>query len=272
MSQIFKRVQVMGVLNVTPDSFSDGGKYFSVEKAVEAGLRMVKEGADILDVGGESTRPGSENVTVEEELARVLPVVTALKKETRVQISVDTYKAKVADEVLKLGVEMINDVTALRGDHEMISTLAKFSNKILIMFSKDSTPRTTDRVCHYDDVISTILGFLGERIDVGVARGIARERFLVDPGMGAFVSSDPQYSLEILRRLEELRVLELPLVIGASRKGFIGKVLDVPVDERLEGGLACAAWATAHGAQIIRTHDVQATRRMVDMTQALLGS
>lgn len=272
MSQTFQRVQVMGVLNVTPDSFSDGGKYFSVDKAVEAGLRMVKEGADILDIGGESTRPGSEDVSFEEELERVLPVIVTLKKVTAVPISVDTYKARVAEEVLKLGVEMINDVTAMRGDHEMISVLAKFSNKVLIMFSKDSTPRTTDRVCHYDDVIATLLGFLGERIDVGVARGIERERFLVDPGMGAFVSSDPKYSLEILRRLEEFKALGLPIVIGASRKGFIGKVLDVPVDERLEGSLACAAWAVAHGAQIIRTHDVQATRRMVDMTQALLGS
>lgn len=295
----------MGILNVTPDSFSDGGKLYAevvpgrdrsevnVEKAVEVALQMVSDGADIIDIGGESTGPGSKDVSLEEELARVIPVVRGLRSEMqnglfkaknevkslhvhtqttlsgvdvnvadkRPLISVDTYKAEVARQALEAGADMINDVTALRGDPQMAGVLAKYDVPVVIMYAKDATARTTREVVHYDDIIQTVRAFLEERIAYGVASGIARDRFVIDPGMGAFVSGDPKYSLEILKRLAELQDLHLPILVGASRKGFIGSVLE----ERLEGSLACAAVATLNGASILRVHDVQETRRFIDM-------
>jgi dihydropteroate synthase len=277
-NRVFEKPLVMGILNVTPDSFSEGGQFKSVDQVVEMGLQMIEEGADILDVGGESTGPGSQDVSVEEELKRVLPVVEALvttlkeKKLEHIFISVDTYKADVAQRVLELGVDMINDVTAFRGDEAMVKTLSAWDVPVVLMYSKDNTPRTTRENIQYDDVVKTVKDFLKERVEFAAKNGISKNRLLLDPGMGAFVSGDPKYSLQLLSRLKELQELGLPLVVGPSRKGFIGQILNVPLNKRLEGTLACCAVAAMNGASILRVHDVQETRRTVDMVHAIMTS
>ncbi len=267
---------VMGILNVTPDSFSDGGKFHNHKEAVEYALEMVKQGADILDVGGESTGPGSKDVGAEEELKRVLPVVHMLREQlggrTGAWISVDTYKSEVARAALDAGADMINDVTALRGDAGMASVLAAYDVPVVLMYSKDSTPRTTRDDIHYDDVIRTVKDFFTERAGIAVEGGITRERLILDPGMGAFVSADPKYSLQLLRRLGEFLSFDLPVLVGPSRKSFIGQVLDVPLNRRLEGTLGACAAAVMNGASILRVHDVQETRRLVDMVHAIMTS
>ncbi len=271
---------IMGILNVTPDSFSDGGKFVNEDVAVARALQMLDEGAEIIDIGGESSGPGSKDVSLEEELKRVIPVVKALKMallqtqqdaQKRSIISVDTYKAEVARQSLEAGADMINDVTALRGDSKMAEVLAKYPHvPVVIMYSKDPTARTTRENVQYDDVIATVRKFLEERVALGVKEGIERERFIIDPGMGAFLSGDPKYSLEILRRLQEFSGMNLPVLIGASRKGFIGHVMGgLPVDQRLEGSLACAAIAMQNGAKILRVHDVKETRKFATMLAAI---
>ena len=263
---------IMGVLNVTPDSFSDGGMYSDPAAAIEKVLRMAKEGADIIDIGGESTGPGSSDVTLEDELERIMPGIRGIWGKVKCWISVDTYKAGVAERVLDAGVDMINNVTALRGDKKMTDVLAKYNVPVVIMYSKDSSPRTTRKNVRYDDVISTVKSFLEERVSYGESMGINPERFIVDPGMGAFVSGDPVYSLRILKFLREFKDLRLPVLVGPSRKSFIGEVLGLPVEERLEGTLAACAVAVQNGASILRVHDVKETRRLVDMLYAINNS
>ncbi|HLG25339.1 MAG TPA: dihydropteroate synthase [Candidatus Gracilibacteria bacterium] len=259
---------VMGILNVTPDSFSDGGKYAHPDKALKRALEMVREGADIIDVGGESSGPGSQDVSLKDELERVIPVFEKLRKETDVILSVDTCKADVALHALNIGVDMVNDVTALRGDPTMAQALAKYDAPVVIMYSKDPSARTTREPQQYDDVVATVRDFLSDRIEYGVRQGIKKSRFILDPGMGAFVSSDPKYSLQLLNRLDELKDFGLPILVGPSRKSFIPG----PIEERLEGSLAACAVAVMNGAGILRVHDVQQTRRVVDMVHAIMHS
>ncbi|MFA6436069.1 MAG: dihydropteroate synthase [Candidatus Gracilibacteria bacterium] len=264
---------LMGVLNVTPDSFSDGGDFFSVEKAIARGLEMVSEGAAILDIGGESTGPESQEVSLEEELKRVIPVIRGLReKNPEIMISIDTWKAEVARQALEAGATMVNDVTALRGDLEMAKVVAKANVPVILMYSKDATARTTSKAVDYEDVIQTIRDFLAARVTVAEATGIRRENIWIDPGMGAFVSKKGCYSLEILRRLEELKTLGLPIVVGASRKGFIGEFCggNGPKD-RLEGSLAAATIALLNGASVIRAHDVKEHARVLKLVGAGLG-
>jgi len=263
---------IMGVLNVTPDSFSDGGNFLDVNKACDRALQMVEEGADIIDIGGESTGPGSTDVSLDEELQRVIPVIEKVRSKIDLPISIDTYKSSLALHAINIGVDLVNDVTAMRSDAEMANVLAKYDLPVVLMYSKDLSPRTTNESVQYDDVMMTIKGFLKERIEYGMRAGIKRERFIVDPGMGAFVSAEAVYSLQILNRLNELLELELPILIGASRKSFIGKVLDLPKDQRLQGSLACAAVAVLSGASIIRAHDVKETRRVLDIIDAIKKS
>lgn len=267
-----KKTLVMGILNVTPDSFSDGGKYNTVEKAVKRAMQMEQEGADIIDIGGESTGPGSKNVTVECELQRVLPVLKLLRNRSNILISVDTYKAEVAKEVLQAGADLINDVTALRGDKKMAVVIAESGVPLVLMYSKDNSARTILADPGYNDVLKTITDFLQRRIKYALTNGIKRDQLIVDPGMGAFVSSNPIYSLQILSRLASLKKLKLPILIGPSRKSYIGKVLDLPINERLEATLAACVTAQLHGASILRVHDVKETRRVVDMVNAITNS
>jgi len=274
---IFKKIAegrplLMGVLNVTPDSFSDGGKYLKTDRAVKRALEMVDEGADIIDIGGESTGPGSPNVSADDELERVIPVFEKLRGETDAILSVDTYKSTVALHALKVGADMVNDVSALRADEGMAKVLAVHKTPTVIMYSKDLTPRTTRENTQYDDVVDTVKRFLNERIEYGVSRGMKRGQFILDPGMGAFVSADAKYSLRILKRLAEFGELGLPVLVGPSRKSFIGQVLDLPVGERMEGGFAAAAVAIMNGASILRVHDVKGTRRVMDMVYAITQS
>ena len=266
-----ERTLVMGVVNVTPDSFSDGGLHAEPDAAVAHGLRLLDQGADILDVGGESTAPGSGDVSAEEEIRRVAPVIRALT-ERGAYVSADTHKAAVASGALDAGAAMINDVTALRGDTDMPGVLAASDCDVCIMYSKDSTARTTLDVHAYRDVVAEIGMFLLGRIRFAGERGISPSRIVVDPGMGAFVSGDPAPSLELLRRLGELSALSRPVLVGASRKGFISKASGVEAGDRLEGSLACAAIAAWNGARIVRVHDVEETVRLVRMVDAIRGS
>ncbi|MDD2212472.1 MAG: dihydropteroate synthase [Clostridia bacterium] len=256
---IGEKVLVMGILNVTPDSFSDGGKFFDIGKALEHAWRMVEEGADIIDVGGESTRPGSSVVSAEEELARVMPVLEKLLAEIPVPLSLDTYKAKVAGEALALGVHIVNDVGGGLMDPQMAEVVARFQAPVIIMHN----PEKGD----YDDVISDLLDSLAEQIKIYEAAGVSSEKMVIDPGIG--FGKDYRENLVVMNNLESLRTLGKPVLLGVSRKSFIGKTLDLPVTDRLEGSLAAAAWGVMNGADIIRVHDVRETVRMVKVLEAI---
>jgi dihydropteroate synthase len=254
------RTFVMGVVNVTPDSFSGDGVGRDVDAAVALGLRMAAEGADIIDVGGESTRPDADEVSAEEELLRVLPVVEALARQATVPISIDTSKAAVASAALKAGAAMVNDVWGLRRDPEMAEVVARSGVPAVVMHNQRGRP--------FRDVISDIRGGLETSIALAQAAGIPREKLIVDPGFGFGWSE--RHNLEMLRRLGELRPLGLPMLVGTSRKSTIGAVLGLPVEERLWGTAASVAIAIAHGADIVRVHDVPEMLQVVRIADAVV--
>lgn len=246
------RTLVMGVLNVTPDSFSDGGEFFDADLAVNRGVEMARQGADIIDIGGESTRPQSDPVSLEEELKRVGPVVEGLLQKVGVPISIDTRRPIVAKESIEMGAQMVNDVSGLR-DPEMISIVADLKVPVVVVHML-GTPKTMQEKPEYKDVMGEILGYLRNQIDNAVKGGIQRENIIVDPGIG--FGKTVEHNLEIIRRLGEMRSLGLPILVGASRKSFIGKILDSEMDERLEGSLAALVSSVLNGANIVRVHDV----------------
>ncbi|MFQ5882072.1 MAG: dihydropteroate synthase [Candidatus Methylomirabilales bacterium] len=260
------RTQIMGVLNVTPDSFSDGGLYLDPDRAVEYAHRMVEEGADLIDVGGESTRPGSEPVSIEEELGRILPPLKHLVQELPVPISVDTYKADVAAVALAEGADLINDISGLTFDPRMASVVAGAGGGLVLMHIR-GTPRTMQEDPHYADLLGEIREYLRERILWAEAAGVHPEAIVMDPGIG--FGKQAEHNLLLLKHLPELQVLGKPLLIGLSRKSFIGKILDLPVEERLEGTAAAVAVAIWQGAHIVRVHDVKAMVRVARMTDAI---
>jgi len=259
----FDRTLLMGVLNVTPDSFSDGGRFLDFDIAVEHAREMVEDGADILDIGGESTRPGSESVSEAEELGRVLPVIEKLVGEVNVPVSIDTCKPGVADECLKAGAHMLNDITGLT-DRRMIEVAAEHGVPAVAMHMK-GTPKNMQQNPVYGDVVAEIIEFLGGR--VGAARDAGVEDVIVDPGIG--FGKTTEHNLQILKRLGEFRSLGCPVLVGPSRKSFIGNVTGLPVDERLEGTLAAVAVAAMNGADIIRVHDVRECRRAAQVADAV---
>ena len=255
LEERWPRPSVIGVLNVTPDSFSDGGQFVDPAAAVAHGLRLVAEGAAVVDVGGESTRPGAEPVPVEEELARVEPVLDGLRG---VPVSIDTAKAEVARRALELGAELVNDITALRGDPAMAEVVAG-GDAFLCLMHMQGEPRTMQVAPHYDDVVGDVLAFLEQRIAFAVDCGIREERICIDPGIG--FGKTPDQNLELLRRLDELLVLGRPLLVGVSRKSTLGKILGEPeaTTGSVAASVAAAVAAYARGASIIRAHDVRET-------------
>ena len=258
-----ERTLIMGILNVTPDSFYDGGKYSSVESALERAREMVEEGADIIDVGGESSRPGSLPVSKDEELSRILPVIKAISDELDVPISVDTYRAEVAEEAIKAGAGMVNDITAMGGDDGMAKVVSEHGVPICLMHMK-GTPQNMQKNPHYDDTMAEITKFLHERAEYAMAKGIDEKNIILDPGIGfgKRTGEGIEDNCEIIARLAELKSLGFPVLVGASRKTFIGNLSNTRVEERLEGSLGAEAMAIANGADILRVHDVKETKRM----------
>jgi dihydropteroate synthase len=274
-----ERTFIMGILNVTPDSFSGDGLMKDqdwVERAVQQGLQFLQDGADILDIGGESTRPGSQPTEAAEELARVMPVIARLRQETRAPISIDTYKAEVARAALDAGADLVNDVWGLRMDAALKHLVAERKVPVVIMHnrSKPKDAAQSEKLggryvgVEYADLLGDVIRELRAQVELALEAGIAPEKIIVDPGIG--FGKTLEQNLELLDRLEEFKVLGLPLLIGPSRKSFIGYTLDLPVEERVEGTAAAVALGIARGADIIRVHDVKYMARVAKMTDALV--
>jgi dihydropteroate synthase len=261
------QVLIMGIVNVTPDSFSDGGQFLDAERAIAHGRELAAEGADVLDIGGESTRPGAEAVTAEEELARVGPVVEALAGGDGPLVSIDTSKLAVAEAALNGGAGMVNDVTALRMEPELAGLCAQRGCQVVLMHMLGD-PRSMQENPIYDDVVDEIKAFLAERIEFAVSQGIDEERIWIDPGIG--FGKTVEHNLELHRRLGELATLGRPIVFGSSRKSFIGKLTAAEVHERLGGAIASNVIACANGARMVRVHDVAPMRQALAVAEAIL--
>lgn len=254
--------KIMGVLNFTPDSFSDGGQYFDPDRAIRRIEEMILQGADIIDLGGESTGPGSHPVLAEQELTRVKPVIDEIEKRhltDKILFSIDTYKAPVAKYALDHGFKMINDVSALRGDPDMISLLCRYKPYAVLMYSKDSSPRTTRDEVVYEDVIGTIKDFLAEQTSELLEAGFPRNKIIIDPGMGAFISAIPEYSFEVINRLNELKELGYPILIGISRKSCLGGKLA----DRDQPSVDWSLKAIQNGASVVRIHNVELMKKAI---------
>jgi len=258
---------IMGIVNATPDSFSDGGLYLNPDQAVRHALRLEREGADIIDVGGESTRPGAQPVGTAEELRRVIPVIEGVRAASDVPISIDTTKSEVARAAVEAGADMINDISAGRFDEGMLTTAARLEVPICLMHMK-GTPRTMQDEPRYDDLMGEVKGYLIDAMERAREAGVAQENVILDPGIGFGKTADD--NLTIMRRLSEISALGAPVLIGTSRKSFIGKLLDVDIEKRLEGMLATLALAVDRGAQVLRVHDVAPARRFLSIYLACL--
>jgi dihydropteroate synthase len=263
--KIGSRTFIMGILNVTPDSFSDGGRFFNFDTAVDHAKEMVEQGADIIDVGGESTRPSSGVVSADEERRRIFPIIERLLDELDVPVSLDTYKPEVAKDALELGVHMINDVNALR-EPGMVELVAEYDIPTVIMHFEGS-PHNMVKKPKYDDLVQDVISFLRERADVAEAAGLSPEKIIIDPGFG--FSKYGAQNIELLRGLHELRVLKKPILIGTSRKSFIGDLVDKPPDERLYGSLASVVISIMQKADFVRVHDVAETADVVKLVDAV---
>ena len=260
------RPLLVGVINVTPDSFSDGGDFFSPERAVEHGLTLAEEGADILDVGGESTRPGAQPVPVAEELRRAIPVISALSEKSSVPVSIDTYKAEVAVEAISAGARMVNDITGLFGHSAMAEVVAEHKVPVILMHIK-STPKDMQASPKYKDLISEIIRRLRQSLGRAKSCGIEFEKTIVDPGIG--FGKTLEHNLEILARLDEFRSLGRPIMVGTSRKSFVGNILGTPPKERILGTAASSAIAIYKGAKLLRVHDVSETKQVLKVANAI---
>ncbi|MDD4013164.1 MAG: dihydropteroate synthase [Candidatus Omnitrophica bacterium] len=263
-----RRTLIMGILNITPDSFSDGGMYLDPGAAVEKAALLVDEGADIIDIGGESSRPGSSRVSAREEAARVIPVIKRLSGKIKAPISIDTYKSEVAARALDEGALMVNDITALRGDRRMPGTIARENAWIVLMHMK-GTPANMQKAPEYGDVIAEIREFLLGAITMAEKSGISPDHIMVDPGIG--FGKTPGHNFEILRRLDEFRSVSKRMVIGPSRKSFVGSVTGRAPEERIFGTAAAVALAVAGGADVVRVHDVAQMRDVVKVADAIRG-
>jgi dihydropteroate synthase len=262
------RTHVMGILNVTPDSFSDGGRYADTDKALAHARAMVAAGADIIDIGGESTRPGAPLVPEEEELARVIPVIKRLAAEIPVPVSIDTYKAAVAKKALEAGASIVNDVSGLRFSPDIARVAADHNAAVIIMHIK-GTPHDMQQNPVYKDVVTEVIAYLDQGIEIALRDGVNREKILIDPGIGFGKTAD--HNLTLLNRLDEFRCLGRPMVLGTSRKKFIGSILNIPVPEqRVDGTAATVALGIERGAHIVRVHDVARMTQVARMTDAII--
>ncbi len=271
--EVGEKTLVMGILNVTPDSFYDGGRYDDLESALNRARKMIEDGADIIDVGGESTRPGSSHVSASEELRRIIPVIKELSRETNKPISVDTYKAEVADKAIEAGAQIVNDISGLQADNEMVRVVAANNTPVIIMHIKGQ-PHDFPKDPIYDDLISEIILFFKKKIDFAVKSGIADNNIIIDPGIG--FGKTPLHNLEILKRLSELKCLNHPVMIGTSRKSFISSVLKPSEDEdfskdnsQFVGTLVTLIIAIMKGVNIIRVHDVKEAVQATKMCKAI---
>ncbi|RFU66897.1 dihydropteroate synthase [Peribacillus saganii] len=256
-----KKTLVMGILNVTPDSFSDGGRYNRIDAALEHAREMIREGADIIDIGGESTRPGFDAVTLEEELDRVIPVIERIAGELDVPISVDTYKAEVARQAINAGAHIINDIWGAKADSEMAKVAAELKAPIILMHNR--------RDMDYQHFIRDVFNDLYESITICKNAGVKDDKIILDPGIG--FAKDLQLNLEMMRNLDKLIALGYPVLLGTSRKSLIGKVLDLPPEERMEGTAATVCYGIQQGCQIVRIHDVKEMARLTKMMDVLMG-
>ncbi len=260
------RTYIMGIVNVTPDSFFDGGKWTNPQTAIDHALRLAGEGADFIDIGGESTRPGAGPVPAEEEIRRVLPVIEGLAGKTTVPISIDTTKSAVADRALDAGAVIVNDISGLQFDPALAGVAARRGASVVLMHIR-GTPGTMQLAPHYDDLLGEIAAYFGERIAIARKAGI--RQLVLDPGIGFGKTAED--NLEIIRRLGEFREFGLPLMVGPSRKSFLGAVLGLPAEERLEGTAAAVAISIVNGAHIVRVHDVRAMKRVSAVADAIAG-
>lgn len=258
---IRKETLIMGILNVTPDSFSDGGHYNSVDRAVQHAKGMIKDGAHIIDVGGESTRPGYTKISDEEEIERITPVIEALVKEVDAPLSIDTYKSKVAEAAVQSGVSIINDIWGAKYDPEIASVAAQYNVPIILMHNRENSD--------YSDLISDMKKDLEESIEIALQRGVKDEQIILDPGIGFAKSQED--NMMVMRHLEEFVSLGYPLLLGTSRKSMIGYALDLPVEERLEGTIASVCLGIEKGSHIVRVHDVKEIARAAKMMDIMLG-
>ncbi|WP_409252500.1 dihydropteroate synthase [Bacillus sp. SCS-153A] len=256
-----KRTLIMGILNVTPDSFSDGGKYNALEQAVQRAKEMAAEGADIIDIGGESTRPGHEPVPEEEEIQRVCPIIEAISREVDVPISIDTYKAGTARKALEAGAHIINDVWGAKRDREIAAVAADFNAPIILMHNRENTD--------YEDFMTDALRDVQESIDIALDAGVPRGNIILDPGIG--FAKDLDLNLEMMRNLDRFVDMGFPVLLATSRKRMIGSVLDLPVEERMEGTGATVCFGIQKGCHMVRVHDVKEMKRMAVMMDAMLG-
>ena len=261
----FENTQIMGVLNVTPDSFSDGGLFYTVESAVAQGKQLVADGADLLDIGGESSRPGSEPLSEKEELARILPVVLRLVDEVSVPISIDTYKPLVAHTCLNAGAHLLNDITGLT--NPTMRKIASKHNVPVVMMHMQGTPKNMQQNPAYRDVLAEITAFFHQQIATAQKEGISQ--IIIDPGIG--FGKTVEHNLQILRHLDTFKALGCPLLVGPSRKSFLGIITGLPINERLEGTIAAVTVAIMQGANIVRVHDVKECKRAIQVVDALRG-
>lgn len=264
---IGKRTLLMGILNITPDSFSDGGMFYKKpQQAIEFALKMEENGADIIDIGGESTRPSAKVIPLEEELRRVIPVIKILNRRLKIPISIDTRKAKVAKEAIEAGASIVNDVSGLRGDVGMKKVIARYGVPVIIMHMK-GTPRTMQKRPVYKDLISEIIDYLEESIRLAQKSGVSLENIIIDPGIG--FGKTVEHNLIILKNLYQFKILGRPIMVGTSRKSFIGKILNLEVGERIFGTIASCVLAVINGANILRVHDVKEVKQAIKLIDAI---
>ena len=259
---------VMGVLNLTPDSFSDGGLFTTKEKALDHCLKMINEGADLIDVGGESTRPGSDPLSINEELDRTIPIIEKIRSYTDCTISIDSYKSEVVEAALNVGANIVNDISGLTFDHNMAELISQ-KNAPIIMMHINGKPKIMQENPRYDNLLKDILDFFSRQLELAQSVGIDSSKIILDPGLG--FGKKVEHNFELIRKLPQICALGFPVLVGPSRKSFIGEALNLPINDRIEGTMASITASVINGARIVRVHDIQKTRRTVTITEKIMG-